>query len=102
MPRKSRVWYFSKISDAKSITSIAAKLEQILGGTHADFRSDMADIIEAEEMGGRKFVESIPSGTKRLQVKGYHKRQGKSYLFCTCIDKQGVVLTRREGLNTKT
>jgi len=101
-PMKAGYGDFSKISDAKSIASIAVKLEQILGGTHADFRSDMADIIEAEDIGRRKFVESIPSGTKRLQVKGYHKRQGKSYLFCTCIDKQGVVLTRREGLNTET
>jgi len=55
-----------KISDAKSITSIAVKLEQILGGTHVDF-SDMADIIEAEEIGRRKFVEVFlvaPSGSR--------------------------------------
>jgi hypothetical protein len=71
-PMKARYGDFSKISDAKSILSI--------GETGANCRRY----------------------SKRLQVKGYHKRQGKNYLFCTCIDKQGVVLTRREGRHTET
>ena len=66
-PGKADYGDFIKITsktDTNSITSIANKLDEIIGGKHVDF-NDMTVVIGAEEIKRRMFMESIPRGTRR-------------------------------------
>ena len=60
----------------------------------------MSTLFGAEEMNERLFIDSLPQGTKRIQVKGYHVvcKEGR-YLFCVCINYLGK--SRAEGSGTK-
>ena len=92
---------YDQIASARDpkIGSIAKKIDDILKGENAAF-IDMSDVFVEEEMTSRIFMESIPSGTKRIQVKGYHVCKEGRYVFCVCIDDQGMELTRLEGSGT--
>lgn len=83
----------------ESLTETAERLGQIARGSHADFQ-DMAKVLGDEVIASKNFLESLPQKTKRLQVKGFAERSGKQYLFCTCIDSSGVMLSRKEGTVT--
>jgi len=60
----------------------------------------MLIVIGSEEMAKKMFLESLPFGTKRVQVKGYHICKEGRYLFCVCMDDQGRILSRTEGSGT--
>ena len=85
--------------DSKSIGTIADKLDVILRGENASFR-DMSEVLGETEMTKRLFLDAIPGGTKRIQVKGYHVCKEGRYVFCVCIDNQGRELIRNEGKST--
>jgi len=87
-------------NDAKAISAVASKLEDILRSTNMAY-NDMSMLFGAEEMKKRLFIDSVPQGTKRIQVKGYHVCKEGRYLFCVCIDYLGEVLSRTEGSETK-
>ncbi len=90
----------SGANDAKAMNSVASKLEDILKSKNAAY-IDMSTLSGAEEMNERLFIDSLPQGTKRIQVKGYHVCKEGRYLFCVCIDYLGNVLSRTEGSGTK-
>ena len=46
------------------------------------------------------FLESLPSRTKRVQVKEYHDCKEGLYLFCVSIDDKGCIQSRTEGSGT--
>ena len=85
--------------DSKSIATIADKLDVMLRGENASFR-DMSTVLGETEMTKRLFLDAIPGGTKRIQVKGYHVCKEGRYVFCVCIDNQGRELIRNEGKST--
>lgn len=85
--------------DSESIGTIVDKLDVMLRGENASFR-DMSKVLGETEMTERMFLEAIPDGTKRIQVKGYHVCKEGRYVFCVCIDNQGRELIRNEGKST--
>jgi len=87
-------------NDAKAISAVASKLEDILRGTHASY-IDISTLFGAEEMNKRLFIDSVPQATKRIQAKGYHVCKEGRYLFCVCIDYLGNVLSQTIGSQTK-
>ncbi len=90
----------SGANDAKAMNSVVSKLEDILKSKNAAY-IDMSTLFGAEEMNERLFINSLPQGTKRIQVKGYHVCKEGRYLFCVCINYLGNVLSRTEGSGTK-
>lgn len=93
---KKNAWGEATKVSNKTTTTIAEKLEQICRGQHSDF-SDIGNVLDAEAIASKRFLEAFPSKIKHLQVKGYTEKQGKRYLFCTCIDIGGETFARKEG-----
>ena len=63
--------------------------------------SKFIDVVTILDLSSREKISSIPAKTKRLVVKGYHSHVSEPYLFCSCLDKIGDVLSRVEGTRTK-
>ena len=83
-----------------SVTSIARRLESIAKGDQPGFK-DVASVLSDKAMSSKDVLDSLPSHTKYLQVKGYHRKEDKTFLFCTCINKEGKILSRNYGDGTK-
>ena len=83
----------------ESLTETGERLGQIAAGLHADFQ-DMAEVFGDEDIASKQFLDNLPAKTKRVQVKGFAGRRGKQYLFCTCIDSSGMLLSRKQGTET--
>lgn len=83
-----------------SLASTSDRLGQIAQGSHPDFH-DMALVLEEEVIASKYLLDALPRKTKHLQVKGFIVRSGKPYLFCTCVDSNGIILRRKEGSVTK-
>ncbi len=97
---KKNVWGEATKVSKKTTITIAEKLEQISRGQHSDF-CDIGNVLDAEAIASKTFLDTLPSKIKHLQVKGYIENQGKRYLFCTCIDGGGETFVRKEGSVTK-
>jgi len=95
-----REWGVPIKVNRESLASTSDKLGQIAGGSDPDFR-DMAQVLGEEVIASKPFLNTLPQKTKHLQVKGFIVRNEKQYLFCTCVDGNGIILCRKEGNVTK-
>lgn len=86
--------------NTKSATDIAKRLETIAKGDHTGFK-DIASVLSADAISSKEELDGLPTNTKYLQVKGYHRKEEKTFLFCTCINKEGEILSRNYGDGTK-
>jgi hypothetical protein len=86
--------------NAKSATDIARRLDTIAKGDDTGFK-DIASVLSADAISSKDELDGLPMHTKYLQVKGYHHKEGKMFLFCTCINKEGEILSRTYGDGTK-
>eukprot|EP00986_Skeletonema_menzelii_P004664 scaffold1622_cov114-Skeletonema_menzelii.AAC.1 len=79
-----------------SLASTSDRLGQISQGSDPDF-PDMAQVLGEEVIASKPLLDTLPQKTRHLQVKGFIVRSGKPYLFCTCVDSNGIILSRKEG-----
>ena len=59
------------------------------------------DVSTVLDMKDKKAINSLPKKTRRLIVKGYNQKGNEKYLFCSCIDRGGNVIERKEGTQTR-
>jgi hypothetical protein len=85
---------------------------QVKEATQSDVGSTLTDIADGSiskffvvasilDIRNREKLSSTPARKKRLVVKGYHSHVDGTYLFCSCLDRLGDVLSRVEGTRTK-
>lgn len=94
-PRKKNWGNFVSLKKDKG--TACTKLQDVVEGRTMEF----SDLTEEESLSGKAELTQPPRRAKRVQVKGYKVgRDGKKYVFCTCIDRYGNALTQLEGHHT--
>lgn len=78
----------------KDITLVGTEVGNIfMGGSHG-----FIDVETITDFSEHTFIkDSFPTGTRRLQIKGYMTRMSERFLLCDCINNKGMVITREEG-----
>lgn len=77
---------------------IVRKLRNIVEGKEMLYN----DLSEVEMYCNKTTLDSPPAAAKRYQFKGYKVEKDDKFVLCTCIAKDGKILSRREGLETVT
>ena len=95
-PKKEQYGIEYQVKEATQ-SDVGSTLTDIAEGRDSKF----IDVVTILDLSSREKISSIPAKTKRLVVKGYHSHAGERYLFCSCLDKIGDVLSRLEGTQTK-
>ena len=77
---------------------IAKKLQNIVEGKELTYK----DLSGVDMYSNKKVIDSPPHATKRFQFKGYKVEKDEKFVLCTCIARDGKILSRKEGLETVT
>ena len=96
--------YGSKIEVATvRHAEIAKDMDDILAGKSSrlvldcTFEDVSADALLATHL---HISDSLPRGTRRLQISGYVKKKEGNFFLCTCINGGGVINTQSHGSET--
>lgn len=63
-------------------------------------RAGFPDVSSHLDVSSKLVLNSVPTKTRRLQIKGYHQKEGATYLFCSCVDASAKIIMRQEGSRT--